>query len=230
MECFYFPGLTRQSKIFTASGGDARHLKANHINNENVMLTNGQGLSAVAYAERSGRNEFALRITSYLFNHGEAKPHIALGLGIPDSRSRFEFALEKAVELSVNEFFPLITAHSQKNTTNHSRLLAKSISAMIQCKRSCLPVVSPPLGLKILLAKASEYDRIILADPDGEIPGRLDINGRYLILTGPEGGFSGDELMRINEMDNVIKWRFGGTRLRAETAAIMAVGFVSGLA
>ncbi len=227
MECFYFPGLIRQSKKLIASGDNAKHLKANHIDKENVMVTNGAGLSAVAFAERTGKNEFTLQITDYLPDYGEETPHIALALGILSSRDRFEFAIEKSVELGVNEFFPLITDHSQKDSVNHNRLISKAIAAMIQCKRSRLPVIHPPLSLEDLLAKSVDTCRIILADPDGEPSHQLSQDMKYLILTGPEGGFSEEELRKINEADNVIKWRFGGTRLRAETAAIVAVGFVT---
>ncbi len=230
MECFYFPDINRQSAMLTISGDDTKHLKANHIDKENVMLTNGSGLSAVALAERTGKNEFTLHITEYLSDYGEEKPYIALALGILGSRDRFEFALEKAVELGVNEFFPLITAHTERNTTNHSRLLAKAIAAMIQSKRSRLPVINSPLNLESLLSQSSDFGRIILADPEGETPCKTGHNGKYLILTGPEGGFSNEELMQINSTSNLMKWRLGGTRLRAETAAIVAIGFVSNFA
>lgn len=230
MECFYFPDLTRQTKIITISGDNAKHFKANHINNENVMVTNGEGLSAITIADRTGKNEFTLQITDYLINYGEEKPNIALGIGILNSRDRFEFALEKSVELGINEFIPLITAHTQKNTTNHNRLLSKSIAAMIQCKRSCLPMISPPLNFEEFLTGSIDYDLIILADPNGEKPKQLNNDGKYLILVGPEGGFSEEEYLLINKIDNLIKWRFGSSRLRAETAAIMAVGFITNLA
>jgi 16S rRNA (uracil1498-N3)-methyltransferase len=106
-------------------------------------------------------------------------------------------------------------------------LNSKAVAAMKQTKRSILPKVHQAIKLKELSSVAENYENIILTDWDGKHPDDIKISGNTLILVGPEGGFSVQELEFLKSKiitDSII---LGKRRLRAETAGVAALSIIS---
>ena len=171
MECIFARELNLNSTKLSVPTVEAKHLKALRIkDNERILITNGDGLSAVATIKRIDKNDYFAYIEELLPNYGELDYSLALAIGIIDSPTRFEFAIEKSIELGVSEIYPLILDYSQCKKINQERLTSKAISALKQCKRSRLPIIHNPQTLANLFTKISnciEENQIILADAGG---------------------------------------------------------------
>jgi|YNPMSStandDraft_1061717.scaffolds.fasta_scaffold00011_84 16S rRNA (uracil1498-N3)-methyltransferase len=226
MECIYIPDLSKNSISIQIPESEIRHIRALRLKKgDDIMITNGEGISCYAKINYLNKNECFAEVNFFLEdNHAELIRKVALALGILQDRDRFEFALEKAVELGVSEFIPLITDYSQKNKINVERLRAKAIAALKQCKRSFLPIIYNPIKLDEIIK--FNYDCIILADSDGSKPYLKSNNESIIYVVGPEGGFSSKEL-ELLQIYKAIRWNLGNRRLRAETSAIVGLSLIN---
>ncbi|MDR0927797.1 MAG: 16S rRNA (uracil(1498)-N(3))-methyltransferase [Ignavibacteria bacterium] len=227
MECIYIPMLSFQTQHYPIPPAECQHLKALRIQTGTQMqITNGNGLSAIAVIERISKTEYNADVIEFMRNFGELDCKIGLAIGILDNKDRLEFAVEKSVELGVSEIFLLTTDYTQQMHINLERLVGKAIAAVKQCKRSVLPIIHPPIKLSELL-NANDYESIVLCDEKGVRPAKVENSSSILVFIGAEGGFSNAELDLFPA--NTLKWNLGNRRLRAETAAIVALGYLSGL-
>ena len=236
MESIFINELNFNSQKLEVPKDEAKHLKVLRTkDNEEILITNGKSLAAIATVKRTNKNDFVATVKQVIPNFGELDFSVSLAIGILDSQSRFEFAIEKCIELGVSEIFPLILDFSQQKKINHERLVVKSIATIKQCKRSKLPIIHFPQTVKELLEKISispEKYQIILTDENGETPANTrechasltmpDSNKNTIIFVGCEGGFSEKELLLFPQ--NTVRWNLGNRRLRAETAAIISMG------
>jgi 16S rRNA (uracil1498-N3)-methyltransferase len=143
-------------------------------------------------------------------------------------RDNFEWVLQKATELGVSRFVPLITertvARLPKKTDRWQRII---IEAAEQSRRGRIPQLAEPLTL----AQAATE---LPAQHTGLIPWEETATGsigNYLaekegtavsLFIGPEGGFTADEIT-LTQQHNIHPITLGQRILRAETAAIAAV-------
>ncbi|HUJ14916.1 MAG TPA: RsmE family RNA methyltransferase [Thermoanaerobaculia bacterium] len=139
---------------------------------------------------------------------------------------KFEFVLQKATELGVASFVPLITDRMELRIERvrgkDERWRKIVLEAVKQSGRSKIP----PIG------RAMTFDEAILCDGPkivfdaGIEPLTTDKRQPTTLFIGPEGGFSERELALAKEHGAAFE-RLGPRRLRAETAAIAAVTIVS---
>ena len=228
MECIYLPEFNKNFEIQKVNSEQSRHLRALHLNDgDKIMVSNGSGLLAECLIIREDRNDYRIKSQKIEENPGELYIDIHLAMGLIKSKDRFEFAMEKAIELGIKKFIPLITRYTEKQNVNLARLEAKAIAAMKQSRRSVLTAITSPNYLNELLDH--KYDNIFLADENGIKLKDFPLKGKTLILIGPEGGFSKDEKELIRKNVNTTMIKLGNHRLRSETAAVTAVTLVSNL-
>ncbi len=153
--------------------------------------------------------------------------HIAIA---PTKNSdRTEWFIEKAVEIGVDKITFFQSAYSERNRINIERFRKKAISAMKQSIRAYLPELTGVENLNELLSTDFSGQKFI-AYLDPESPKYLKdlakANGNYIILIGPEGGFSPEEILqaRNNGFQTV---KLGNHRLRTETAGIVACSILN---
>jgi 16S rRNA (uracil1498-N3)-methyltransferase len=219
MECLYYPNLDENTSDFILSNDEAKHAKALRVQTgDEILISNGKGNIAKCKFETINKYETKLSLIEFLDNSNENKIYVHAALGILDNKDRFEFALEKAVELGCHEFTPLITDYSSSKKLNINRLNSKALAAMKQSKRSFLPRINQPTEIEDLIN--STVSQIIIADINGKP--NISIDENVILFVGPEGGFSEKEIKLINSK-NSIKMSLGFTRLRAETALIASL-------
>ncbi len=158
------------------------------------------------------------------------KVHLALPL---IKNSRFKIALEKSVELGVDELTPIRFDKSVKSSINHDKLLSSIHSACKQSMRAYFP------RLNKLKNFTEWYDDqsvniVCLINSDKTIIEQLDTiknlskNKKINLIVGPEGDFSENEKKMINEK-NFIKVNLGRTILRTETAIVSLISIINEL-
>jgi 16S rRNA (uracil1498-N3)-methyltransferase len=153
---------------------------------------------------------------------------LTIGISLLKNSNRFEWFLEKATEIGINQIIPLICHRTEKQKFREDRMQQILISAMLQSQQCWLPVLHKPLAYEMIfrrqdvtntsqkfIAHCIEDQKRNLADLVNEsLPSQI-------ILIGPEGDFTTDEIQLAiqNHFDAV---SLGETRLRAETAGMVA--------
>lgn len=225
MVCFFYPSLNKQSNEIILTGDEFKHFRALRLGKQEiVVVVNGEGLAGIGYVNQITRNSFQIHINHFVLNFGEVEHNISIAVGILDNKERFEFAFEKAVELRVKNFYPLISKFTQKKEIDTERLLRKGISAIKQTGRSILPKIYSPVLLKDLSKKFKNFDRVLVADLNGsKFKPNIQWNN-CLVVVGPEGGFDEGELSIFKRYKNVELINIGEFKLRTETAVTIILG------
>lgn len=143
----------------------------------------------------------------------------------PVKKARLDWIIEKATELGVRRLQPVITERTIVERVKRERLEAQIIEACEQCGRTALPTLAEPIKLPQLLKDWPADRALLFADEAGGAPlASAHAPAPAAILTGPEGGFTARERELLIGSPAVRRIALGPRILRAETAAIAAIG------
>ncbi|KRB82531.1 16S rRNA methyltransferase [Sphingomonas sp. Root710] len=182
-----------------------------------------------AEIEQAGKRAVAVRAVERM-REREAVPDLWL-LAAPIKKGRIDWMAEKACELGVARWQPVITQRTIVDRLNLDRLRAHMIEAAEQCERTALPVLDEPVKLAQLLKSWPGDRALIFADEEGGTPmAEVAKPGPAAILIGPEGGFTNEERAAIKALPQATGVSLGPRILRADTAMAAAVSLWMGLA
>ncbi|WP_431468862.1 16S rRNA (uracil(1498)-N(3))-methyltransferase [Sphingosinithalassobacter sp. LHW66-3] len=151
----------------------------------------------------------------------------------PIKKGRIDWMAEKACELGVARFQPVITRRTVVDRLNMKRLHAHMVEAAEQCGRTALPELAKPATLAELLRDWPEERTLFFADEAGGEPALESMRahaGPAAILIGPEGGFDDAERAAIRALPQAVGIALGPRILRADTAAAASVALWMGAA
>jgi len=223
MQLFFIPHL---SIDFTIEGEEAGHIsrvlrkKAGDI----FEVTDGTGKGYKAEIVDMGKNDISARILEEIKGDFEIKTHVHLAVAPTKNIDRFEWIIEKSVELGVSEITPLICDRSERKIVNIERMNKLALSAMKQSGRFVLPKVNELVKLEKL---KSNSELKLIAHCEETLKNELNqlpVAKSVTILIGPEGDFSPKEIEKA-KLENYQPISLGKSRLRTETAAIYALSF-----
>lgn len=162
---------------------------------------------------------------------GEARFDLRLAIGVLKNRSRLESAIEKAVELGVNEITLLQSRAVEGVRVDLERCRRLARAAMKQSLRSVIPRLHGPRPFADFIESKKQEPGFVCdaseaAKPLPQAIGGSGATDQCLIVVGPEGGFSEDELGLADEA-GFVRASLGIRRLRTETAAIVACGIAA---
>lgn len=189
-----------------------------------VCLFNSQQQEAVYRIQRISKKTVDLeKVTDLESNLPNKDVYLCFSLLKKDKN---EWVLQKATELGVSYFVPIISARTEKTGWNEERAEKIVIEAAEQCGRTDIPgIMSPtklemmkesfPKGVSLYVAEQSSSKKIINMIHQKE-------KDPIAILIGPEGGWTDGEKKYFSEND-IEAISFSEFTLRAETAAITAV-------
>ncbi len=149
----------------------------------------------------------------------------------PIKRAYFDFIIMKATELGVSHIAPILTARTQVREINLQRCESIAIEAAEQSERLTVPkILEPQLLADMVKTGPAGQLPLICAEfgealPIQECLKKLSEHSysSIAIVTGPEGGFSVEELNLLCGMPHAVAIRLGPRILRADTAAIAAL-------
>jgi 16S rRNA (uracil1498-N3)-methyltransferase len=149
----------------------------------------------------------------------------------PVKQARFDFIVQKAVEMGVGRLTPVLTQHTQVTRVNLERVRANVIEAAEQCGVLALPEIEEPMPFANWLAAQSPDRVLVFCDEDAEISDPLrDLReapaGPVTLVIGPEGGFDQKEREALLAQPRVVRLSLGPRILRADTAAVAALAIV----
>lgn len=150
---------------------------------------------------------------------------LILAVSPTKTNERFEWFLEKAVEIGVDEIYPLACARTERPKIREDRYEKVLVAAMKQSLQAWMPVLHPLTPLPKVLAKVASTHTCFLGWCDDTNDAALAHNytpgQNVCIFIGPEGDFTADEVAQARQAD-AMPITLGPNRLRTETAAIVA--------
>ena len=176
----------------------------------------------LATVSNAGKRDLVLIVAAKL-RERETVPDLWLVQALV-KKDRFDWIAEKACELGIARFVPVLTARCVVDKVKEERLRAQMIEAAEQCERTALPEIAPLTKLDALLKGWPEGRALYFCDErGGEAIGGAIKAGPAAILIGPEGGFTDEENAAIRSHPTTIAVSLGPRILRADTAAIAAL-------
>ncbi|MBL4754843.1 MAG: 16S rRNA (uracil(1498)-N(3))-methyltransferase [Flavobacteriales bacterium] len=141
------------------------------------------------------------------------------------NNSRLEWFLEKACEIGVDSITPILCEHSERRKIKTERLEKILLGAMKQSQQYYLPVLNPLMSfdefLSVTGADASTTYMASYKDGNKELVDACQPGQHTTVMIGPEGDFSEAEKERA-KLNGIVAVNLGQTRLRTETAGIVA--------
>ncbi|MDQ3100216.1 MAG: 16S rRNA (uracil(1498)-N(3))-methyltransferase [Bacteroidota bacterium] len=228
MHIFHTPDL--EGEIIVLPDEEAHHAMAvlRSRTGDRIGLVNGKGTTADAEIIQIDKKICEVRVLERKVHPPERFSKIHLAVAVTKQIDRFEWFLEKAVELGVDRITPLFTERSERNKVRLDRLEKVMIAAMKQSKRAWLPVLDEAIHLKELLKWDLPAQRYFgwCEGEHQQLMNRYTMASDAIVLVGPEGDLSSSEAAQLMEqkMEPVA---IGEARLRTETAALAACTWMS---
>ena len=225
MEYFYAPSTAVTPPTLTIDGEEFTHLT--HVmrmrEGDALRVVDGAGHAYDAVITTITRHEAHCRITAGYERLHEPSRELTLAAGMLKNPSRFDYLVEKAVEIGVSRIVPLLTERTIPRRGKRERWQKLCVAAMKQSGRCVLPRVDEPVPLEKFLDSCRAPLKLI---PHQEAPLPLAValtsgSGGAALCIGPEGGFSDGEIVAARAA-GFQPVSLGERRLRAETAAVVA--------
>lgn len=225
MQLFYNPDLSESSKTFFFQKEESKHIvKVLRKSIGDILhITNGKGWLFSAEITIATINKCSAIIISKSL---QIKYDYNLHLAVAPTKmnDRYEWFLEKATEIGINSITPIICDHSERKNIKSERFKRILQSAMKQSLNCFLPQFNEPIAFKNFIKQNFNGDLFIAhceKTDKKSLKTQLKPSRDITILIGPEGDFSTKEIeLALN--NNFIPVTLGETRLRTETAAIVA--------
>lgn len=231
MQLFYNYELNERSTEFTFDRVESKHIIKVLRKKEGdiIDITNGKNflfkVKIILASDKKCRVQIIEAITKKPIRNYVIKIAIAPTKNI----TRFEWFLEKATEIGVDEVFPIICDHSERKIIKHERLQKVVQTAIKQSLQYKLPLLHELSSFNDVVSQNFEGKKFIAVcefDTDDasqhNLQSKIDSESDIFVLIGPEGGFSPNEI-RLAIKNNFIPVSLGATRLRTETAGVVAV-------
>jgi len=191
-----------------------------------LNLTDGRGNLLTASIAEAHKKHCRVKVEERV-RVKERSRKVAIGISLLKNASRFEWFLEKATEIGVAEVIPLICARTEKERFRQERMQAILVSAMLQSQQCWLPVLHEPVAYALLFRQEDlqVYSQKWIAhceeDNKEQLGGLISSEHSQIILIGPEGDFTSDEIQSAIG-HQFMPVALGENRLRSETAGMVA--------
>lgn len=226
MHVFYTPDLQDQAQ-YTLNEEESKHCsKVLRLSTgDKVFLVDGRGGLYEAEIETESKKHVGLLITKTTKEYQKRNHHLHIAIAPTKNIDRLEWFLEKATEIGIEEITPIICERSERKVVKEDRLLKVITSAVKQSLQAYHPLLNPAITFSQLLQQQTTATKLIAhCIDDAErsyIKDLVQPLNSYLILIGPEGDFSPQEITTALQ-HGFMPVTLGTTRLRTETAALAA--------
>jgi len=191
---------------------------------DRISLIDGKGNFYNAKITEDHPKRCGIEIIARIPEYEKRSHYIHIAVAPTKNTDRFEWFLEKATEIGVDEITPVLCEHSERRMLKNERLEKVIIAAMKQSIKAYLPKLNPLIPLKNVLHAPFDGKKFIAHCYDQnrkQLKNEITGCRSCLILIGPEGDFSEEEIELAIEK-NFIPVELGKSRLRTETAAVVA--------
>ena len=223
-------GVSAGSSV-TVDGDEAHHAVAVRRLRvgESVVLTDGAGVSVVAEVASTGKRVFTAVVAS-VSSVPAPSPAFTVVQALPKG-DRGELAVEVLTEVGVSTIVPWAASRSvavwkgERAEKSLARWRSTAREAAKQARRSWFPAVSPLASTAEVAALVAAADVAVVLHEEAATPlssVAVPESGEILLVVGPEGGLSPEEVAAFEEA-GAVTVRLGAEVLRTSTAGLAAV-------
>jgi 16S rRNA (uracil1498-N3)-methyltransferase len=225
MQLFYTNNVSDGTAAFSReeSGHCLRVLRLRR--GEKIHFTDGVGNLYEGIITDDDPVSMKASVSGIIANAGKPGYRLHIAISPLKNDDRLEWFIEKAVEIGIDEITPLICSRTEKKRIRRERLEGLILSAMKQSLKCYLPRLNETITFTEFIGK--EYGgRKLIACCDRQLERQTitTVAGRgedILILIGPEGDFTDDEVKLALDA-GFLPVHLGTSRLRTETAGVAA--------
>ncbi|MDJ0645446.1 MAG: 16S rRNA (uracil(1498)-N(3))-methyltransferase [Flavobacteriaceae bacterium] len=232
MQLFYNAQLQASDSEFTFDKVESKHIVRvlRKKEGDELSITNGKGYLFSSKIISASDKKCQVAITEVEEKQKARKYHLHIAMAPTKNNDRFEWFLEKATEIGIDEITPLLCDRSERKVVKAERFQKIIESAGKQSLKFYFPKLNEPVKFTDFVKSASSTQKFIAHCQDDKkrspIEGALEVQQDVLVLIGPEGDFS------ISEIENALESGFkpvslGKSRLRTETAGLVATHTIS---
>jgi 16S rRNA (uracil1498-N3)-methyltransferase len=225
MNIFYVPDM--KGNTYVMDKNESRHCirVLRMTKDDRLKLVDGKGNLYEGIITDPDPSGCEVKITGVTRDFEKRGYRLHIAVSPIKNQDRFEWFVEKSIEIGVDEITPVICSNTEKPGIKRDRINNIIVSAMKQSLKAFRPVLNEPVTLDEFISYDHAGIKMIAhCNPAYE---RKKISQIYekgmnaLILIGPEGDFSAEEINHA-AAKGFIPVHLGNSRLRTETAGIAA--------
>lgn len=235
MQLFYAPDIT--PPLYTLNEEESKHcVKVLRLGEGDTLhVTDGKGNMHHCRVVTANAKHCTIEIISTEEEFEKMPYELTMAVAPTKNIERFEWFLEKSTEVGVTRFVPIVCDHSERRIIKHDREERVITSAVKQSLKAYHPTLDELTPVRKLIDEPFEGAKFIAHcdssfDEKGferaYLPSIIKKNEKILILIGPEGDFSPEEITFALE-NGFRPISLGQQRFRTETAAVAATVMVA---
>lgn len=225
MQVFYAADINED--FYVLDENESRHITRvlRMSKGSEVRLIDGKGNLYEGIIEDPDSRKCLIKITAVQRDYGKRDYSLHIAISPLKNNERFEWFVEKSVEMGIDVITPLICKNTERPGIKAERLNNIIISAMKQSLKATGSILSEPLKFNEFIS--GEFSSTLMIAHCNEsferkrIPDVYSKGNKAVILIGPEGDFTEDEIRSASER-NFMGVHLGNSRLRTETAGLAA--------
>ena len=225
MQIFYSTDIT--DNICRLDRNESKHcIKVLRLGTgSRVKIVDGQGNLYEGLISNPDAQGCQITVTNIIHNFESKDYKLHIAISPLKNSERFEWFIEKSVEIGIDEFTPLICRNTEKPGIRLNRINNLITSAMKQSLKAFRPLLHDPMQFSDFISSTQSGIRMISTCGDTIRRSKIDAvyarNQDAVILIGPEGDFSQEEVdLAVSKGYKPV--HLGRSRLRTETAGIAA--------
>ena len=232
MQLFFNKDITTSDKKFVFDKIESKHIVRvlRKEVGDIINITNGQGYLFQAEVVEANVKKCVINVISFEKKEINRNYSIHIAIAPTKSNERFEWFLEKATEIGIDEITPVFCDNSERKVLKTERLHKIIEAAAKQSLKFNFPKLNEPIQFESFITNPLNGAKFIAHCDKNDIKTSLKklklIEGTITILIGPEGDFSPREINTAKEKE-FKPITLGESRLRTETAGIVAVHTIS---
>jgi 16S rRNA (uracil1498-N3)-methyltransferase len=225
MHIFYAPDIT--GDYYILDDNESKHcIRVLRMTKGTIVrLVDGKGNLYEGYISNPDSKKCTIAVTGIIKDFEKRNYRLHIAISPLKNPERFEWFIEKSVEIGIDEITPLICRNTEKPGIKLERINNLIISAMKQSLKTTKTILNDPCLFTDFLNKDSAGTRMIAhcnsSFNRNKISDIYSKNENAIILIGPEGDFSEDEINNATVAD-FRQVHLGQSRLRTETAGVAA--------
>lgn len=234
MYLFYAPNIADELVLPEEESNHCVQVLRRTVGDE-ILVTDGLGNLYHCVVTNPHRKHCEVKIESVETPAPLHDGYVHIVLAPTKNIDRTEWAIEKCVEMGVDEITPILCEHSERKTVNSERLQKILISAAKQSLKTRFPKLNPLTRMTDLHIEGDKFIAHCLSDEENEslqanykssdskhgLQHEIARGHQTTVLIGPEGDFSPEEVEWALH-NGYVPVSLGAARLRTETAAIVA--------
>ncbi|WP_010531037.1 16S rRNA (uracil(1498)-N(3))-methyltransferase [Lentibacillus jeotgali] len=243
MQRYFIPSENWIGNQVIITGEDTHHIirvMRSRLGDE-VICNHTDGNAAVCRITAIEKDKVYTVISEWLEESAEPPIEVTIAQGLPKS-DKMEFVLQKGTEMGAASFIPVqadrsVVVWDDKKADKKMKRYSKIIKeASEQSHRNKIPSIDTVTSTTDLAKNSNDYQIKLFAYEEqakvemfqsfGRSVSRMSPGDRVLIVIGPEGGFSGQEV-EVLKQNEFLPVRLGPRILRSETAALYALASIS---